>query len=190
MGPKLGEATDGVPWGYRVWFPVVTLFRMARIIISPLLFFLNYIIGSKNENELVVQFEFNILKTIIKFSWELLLWFKFLLWLGSYYLLFLTETTICIPYSCFLAFYGNEFNDCSALRRRSDRKWRQSGRVPITAINEIFLVLSVCIRIYADQAHYFVRTILDNFLLFPTWRYATYKIFLRVWVAWGDLEPP
>ena len=138
----------------------------------------------------MVQFEFNILKTIIKFSWELLLWLKLLLWLGIYYLLFLTQTTICLPYSCFLAVYGNDICRCYVLCQRSQRKLRQSRRVSMAAINEIFFVLSGCIRIHADQAHYFVRMILDNYLLFPTWRYVTYKIFLRVWVAWGDLKPP
>ena len=67
MGPKLGEATDGVPWDYRVWFPVVALFRMAQFFISPLLFILNYIIGRKKENELVVTFEFKILLAILEF---------------------------------------------------------------------------------------------------------------------------
>ena len=136
MGPKLGEATDGVPWGYRVWFPVVALFRMAHLLISPLLFFINFIIGREKENVLVVMFQFKILTAILQFSWELLSWLKFLLWLGSYYLLIFTQTILCLPYSCFLAVYGNPLCRCSSSRRRSQRKLRRSGRLPMAAFNE------------------------------------------------------
>ena len=83
MGPKLGEATDGVPWIYYFCLLVVALFWMALTLQSPLLFILEYLFGCQKENELVVQFGWKILH----FSWELLAWLKFLLWLTTYYLL-------------------------------------------------------------------------------------------------------
>ena len=191
MGPEQGEANDGVPWIYFYFLPVVALFRMALTLQSPILFFLKYIFGCERENELVVMFSWKILFFWMHFSWELLAWLKFLLWLASYYVLTFFEFFICGSYIIFLSVYGNEFCNGSSLRRRSRRKLRRhSTIVPLLAINEIFVVLTGCIRIFKDWAHYFVRMISDTYLLFPNWRYATYKIFSSVWVAWGDLEPP
>ena len=190
MGPEQGEANDGVPWCYYFCLPALALFWMALTLQSPLLFFLKYLFGCKKENELVVQFGWKILFYTMHFSWELLAWLKFLLWLTTYYLLTSFEFIICGSYSIFLSVYGNEHFNCSSLHRRSTRKLRRHSLiVPMAAVNEIFMVLC-CIRIHADRAHYFVHTILDNYLLFPNWRYATYKIFSSVWVTWGDLKPP
>ena len=116
MGPEQGEANDGVPWIYFYFLPVVALFRMALTLQSPILFFLKYLFGCKEENELVVQFGWKILFHTMHFSWELLAWLKLLLWLTTYYLLTSLDFFICGSYVIFLSVYGNKFCNGSSIR--------------------------------------------------------------------------
>ena len=189
MGQNIREATHRAPWWYYLWFPIVVLFRTAQNTFSLVKFLCNFLNGNKFEEEIVIQYEWKFYFFGMCFCWELLSWFKFLLWLSGYYVITSLELVIGGGYASFLAFYGNEFFNCSTERRMSERKFLRHPYNCLPVFDERLMVLSH-LRIFVDLALFFCKPLLDTYLFFSSWKFAKWKLFSSLLTAWGDWQPP
>ena len=86
MGQNVGDGTDGgFSWIYLLGFPLVLLFRMARISFSFLKFLVMFLIGEEMaETQFVICFWWNIFYLNI-IGQHVLATFRWLVWLFSYF---------------------------------------------------------------------------------------------------------
>ena len=161
---------------------------MAQFIASVLKFLVCLYIADNNQMEIFYTWYNSFDLLMISFSWELLTWLKFLLWLGSHYVIEVLTKLLAAIYAIFIAFYGNPVTKCNKENFCSTRCFRRGEKVPLQAYHRDLMILS-CLMIREDWAPFFCRPLLDNYLFFSSLNYAYWR-FSGLLTKWRKFQPP
>ena len=125
MGPDDGEVQDGIPYWYYFMFPFLCCIRLAQPCLSILKFWLNYIFGTNFEVGFSYWCYWKFLSFILDVIFELSCWFKWLIWIFSYFSGYFLVRLLVLPSAIFYSVFGysNFYN-----KKGNEPSTRQSRR--------------------------------------------------------------